>query len=61
MNLRAILDGLEQNDRDDIFFHFEEGTSFYVEYEPGKVIGVNVDDPKVKITFKHEPWVLGEL
>jgi hypothetical protein len=44
MNIRDILGSLPAVDRDALMAAFESGEAYYVEYEPGRFIGVNTDE-----------------
>ena len=43
MTIKDILAALPAVDRDALMAAFESGEAYYVEYEPGRFIGVNTD------------------
>lgn len=43
MTIKDILSALPTADRDAVMAAFEAGESYYVEYEPGRFLGVNTD------------------
>jgi hypothetical protein len=44
--IKAILDGLQAQDRKKLMYAFENGFAQHVEYEPGKYVGVNTANIK---------------
>lgn len=62
MTLKEILDKLPKTDRAVLNYSFEHGISQYVQYEPGKYIGVNVQKNKQLITNQEAgQWSSGEI
>lgn len=62
MNISDVLKKLKKEDKDALYYAFENGESHMVIYEDKKFIGVNIKQTECHtISFEQGFWCLGEI
>ena len=61
-SIKEVLDKLPVDQKRQIMHAFDQEWSFFIEYETGKIIGVNTDnDVRVEPEQQAGAWTLGRL
>lgn len=60
MTIKSIIDALEPEDRRRLLHAFDNTFSQFVEYAPGKFIGVHIQNiPSLEIEIEVGDWSIG--